>query len=84
METMTYSDARRNLKSLMDKVVEDRSEVIVTRRNGQDVVVMSLDSYREMDETAYLLSSPANAERLRRGMEQVERGEGVERALIDL
>ena len=84
METMTYSDARRNLKSLMDKVVEDRSEVIVTRRNGQDVVVMSLDSYREMDETAYLLSSPANAKRLRRGMEQVERGEGVERELIDL
>ena len=77
MDVMTYSDARKNLKTVMDKVVDDCSEVIVTRRNGEPVVMMSLASYRSMDETDYLLSNPVNAERLRHSIDQIERGDVV-------
>ena len=83
MDVMTYSDARKNLKSVMDKVVDDCSEVIVTRRNGEPVVMMSLANWRSIEETEYLLASPENAERLRRGIEQLDADKGVERALFD-
>lgn len=82
MEVMTYSDARKNLKSLMDRVVDDCSEVIITRRHGRPVVMVSLDDWNSIMETEHLLSSPENAKRLREGIAQLDRGEGVERELI--
>lgn len=82
MDVMTYSDARRNLKSVMDKVVDDCSEVVVTRRNGEAVVMVSLSEWNSIVETEYLLSTPANAERLRRGIAQFESGKGKRRALV--
>jgi antitoxin YefM len=82
MEVMTYSDARKNLKSVMDKVVDDCSEAIITRRNGRPVVMISLDEWNAIKETEYLLSSPENARRLRESIAQLDRGEGLERDLI--
>lgn len=78
MDVMTYSDARKNLKSVMDKVVDDCSEVIVTRRNGEAVVMVSLAEWNSIVETEYLLSNPANAEALRKSIAQIENGETVE------
>lgn len=82
MDVMTYSDARKNLKSVMDKVVDDCSEVIVTRRNGEAVVMMSLASWRSMSETDYLLSNPENARQLLESIAELERGEVEEHELI--
>jgi antitoxin YefM len=75
METINYSEARANLSSIMDQVCDSHVPLIITRQNSRPVVMMSLDDYQELDETAYLLRSPANAESLRRSIEQYERGE---------
>jgi antitoxin YefM len=82
MDVMTYSDARKNLKSVMDKVVDDCSEAIITRRNGKAVVMVSLEEWNSIVETEYLLSSPENARRLRESIAQLDRGEGKVRELI--
>ncbi|PZU17369.1 type II toxin-antitoxin system Phd/YefM family antitoxin [Qipengyuania sp. YIM B01966] len=83
MDVLTYSDARKNLKAVMDKVVEDHSEAIITRRNGGAVVMVSLDAWNSIVETEYLLRSPANAKRLRDGIAELNRGGGTVRELID-
>lgn len=82
MDVMTYSEARKNLKSLMDKVVADRSETIITRRNGEAVVMVSLADWNSILETEHLLASPENARRLRESIAQAESGELVEHDLI--
>lgn len=82
MDVMTYSDARKNLKSVMDKVVEDHSEAIITRRNGEAVVMVSLSEWNSIRETEHLLRSPENARRLRESIAQLDRGEALERELI--
>lgn len=83
MEVLSYSDARKNLKSVMDKVVADHSEAIITRRNGEAVVMVSLSEWNSIRETEYLLSTPKNAKRLRRGIAQLDAGKGIERDLIN-
>jgi antitoxin YefM len=82
MDVLSYSDARKNLKSVMDKVVADHSEAIITRRNGEAVVMVSLSEWNAIRETEYLLSNPENAKRLRRGIEQLNAGKGLVRELI--
>jgi antitoxin YefM len=82
MEVLSYSDARKNLKSVMDKVVADHSEAIITRRNGEAVVMVSLSEWNSIRETEYLLSNPENAKRLRSGIEQFNAGKGLQRELI--
>lgn len=82
MEVLTYSDARKNLKSVMDKVVADHSEAIITRRNGEAVVMVSLSEWNSIRETEYLLRSPENARHLRESIAQLDRGEGLVRDLI--
>lgn len=82
MEVLSYSEARKNLKSVMDKVVADHSEVIITRRNGEAVVMVSLSEWNSILETEHLLRSPENARRLRESIAQAERGELVEHDLI--
>lgn len=64
-EAITYTDARKNLAATMDAVCDAHEPVIITRRKSQAVVMMSLADYNSIAETAYLLQSPANAERLR-------------------
>ena len=82
MDVMSYSEARKNLKALMDRVVDDCTETIITRRNGRPVVMMSLDSWTALTETEYLLSTPGNVARLERGIAQFRAGEGVEHDLV--
>jgi antitoxin YefM len=74
MDNMPYSRARQNLARLMDKVCDDSAPVVVTRRNGRSVVMMSLDEYHAIDETLHLTSSPRNAERLRKGIAEANAG----------
>ena len=83
MDVISYSRARQDLARLMDKVSADRSPLIVTRRGGKAVVVLSLEEYRGMEETLYLMRSPANARRLLRSIRAAERGEVTPRALIE-
>ena len=83
MRTLTSTELRANLSSVMDQVNDDHEPVIVTRAGGKPVVMLSLEDYDAMDETAYLLSSPRNAERLLAAVEQLRAGRGVERDLIE-
>ena len=78
MDVLTYSDTRANLKAVKDRVVDDHAPVIITRQNGSPVVMVSLEDWSAMDETAYLLASPRNAERLRRAKARMEAGEFTE------
>lgn len=82
MDVLTYSDARANLKSVMDRVVEDRTHVVITRQKAEAVVMVSLSDWNAMEETLHLLSNPKNAERLRESVRQLEEGRGTERELI--
>jgi antitoxin YefM len=83
MNAVNYSDLRRNLKSYMDKVYEEREALIVTRKNNENVVVMSIDQYNSLMETSYLLGTEANARHLAASLEQARSGNGAERELID-
>ena len=83
MQVLTYTDARANLKAVMQQVVEDHEEVVVTRKNGQPVVIMSLDAWNSIRETMHLLSTPANARALRESIAQLDAGKGVERELVE-
>ncbi|MBI1219610.1 MAG: type II toxin-antitoxin system prevent-host-death family antitoxin [Rhodobacteraceae bacterium] len=77
MKHTTSTELRANLSAMMDRVNEDHEPVIVTRAKGKPVVMVSLEDWASMDETAYLLASPANRASLMRSLAQVERGEGV-------
>lgn len=79
MKTMSYSDSRARYAEMLDTVTDDREEVIITRAGHEPVVVVSLEDYESLKETAYLLKSPANARRLLASIEQLENGEGTQR-----
>ncbi|SHJ79402.1 antitoxin YefM [Malonomonas rubra DSM 5091] len=81
MEAISYTNARSNLAKTMEKVCEDHDPVIITRRNESSVVMMSLEDYQALEETAYLLRSPKNARRLLESIAQLESGDGTEREL---
>jgi antitoxin YefM len=81
MKVFTFTDTRQNLKDVMDRVVEDHTPVIVTRQKAESVVMVSLADWNAMEETARLLSSPANAARLAEAIAQLDAGKGVEREL---
>ena len=83
MKAITYTAARQNLAKTMDKVCNDRSPVIVTRRSSNSVVIMSLEDFEALEETAYLLRSPKNTRRLIESIAQLEKGKGAERELIE-
>jgi antitoxin YefM len=83
MKAITYTAARQNLAKTMEKVCKDRTPIIVTRKSSESVVIMSLEDYEALEETAYLLRSPKNTRRLIESIAQLENGKGVERELID-
>jgi antitoxin YefM len=83
MDVLTYSDTRANLKDVMDRVVEDRAPVIITRQKAEAVVMVSLADWNAMEETLHLLSTPTNAERLRDAVRELDAGGGAERELIE-
>ena len=74
MNTITYTAARQNLAQLMDKISENHSPVIITRQKADAVVMMSLADFNSIQETAYLLGNPANAERLRASVADAAKG----------
>jgi antitoxin YefM len=82
MDTITYSAARANLAKTMDRVCSDHEPIIITRNSEQAVVMLSLEDYKALEETAYLLRSPANARRLLGAVEQLAAARGVERELL--
>jgi antitoxin YefM len=77
IEAVTYSHARQNLKAVMDTAINDSIPVVVTRRNGKAVVILSLDTWNASNETDYLLSTPANKAALLESIAALDRGEGV-------
>lgn len=83
MRIISFSEARNGLKSVLDRVVNDADCTVITRRDSEDAVVMSLDYYNSLMETVYLLKSPANAEHLSKSIEQYRAGNVQERDLMD-
>lgn len=78
-----FTEFRRNLATHLDEVVDSRAPLLVTRRGGKSVVVISEEEWRGMEETLYLMSSPRNAELLMQGVAELNAGKGVEHDLIE-
>jgi antitoxin YefM len=83
MRIVSFTEARNSLKAVLDAVVNDADTTIITRRDSEDAVVMSLDYYNSLMETVHLLRSPANAEHLNRSIAQYKAGKVTQRDLID-
>ncbi|MFK0569979.1 type II toxin-antitoxin system Phd/YefM family antitoxin [Endozoicomonas sp.] len=83
MNVISYSEARNNLKAVLDQVVDDAKHTIIHRRDGEDAVVMSLESYNSIMETLHLMSSPNNAKHLNESIEQIKKGQILEKGLDD-
>lgn len=83
MKTMTFSATRSNLAAAIDSVLEDREEVVITGAGKDPVVLVALDDYESLKETAHLLQNPANARRLLASIERLEAGGGVARDLLE-
>ena len=81
MDAITYSAARANLARTMDRVCEDHEPIIITRNGDHSVVMLSLDDFKALEETAYLLRNPGNARRLLSAVTQLAQGKGKEREL---
>ena len=81
MSTISYTAARENLAETMDRVCDDHQPVIITRQKQRSVVVLSLEDYEALNETAYLLRSPANARRLLAATQQLDAHKGKSRKL---
>ena len=83
METISISETRANLKAVVDRVVADKAPIAITRQKGEGVVMVSASEWASIEETLYLLSSPANAKRLMEGIARLNAGEGEEHELIE-
>ena len=83
MRHVTFTDLRNNLASHLDKVEDDRDELIVVRQNHNPVVIVALSEWEGMKETLHLLSTPANAEHLLKSIADADAGKMTERELID-
>lgn len=83
MKTLSYTESRARYAEVLDSVVNDREEVVVTRAGHEPVVIMSLADFESLRETAYLMRSPANARRLLDAMERLEAGRGEQHDLVD-
>lgn len=82
MNIVSFSETRNNLKAVLDRVVEDTDYTIITRRDAEDAVVMSLELFNSLLETVHLLKSPANAAHLERSIAQFKQGKVVEQNLL--
>ncbi len=83
MDTISYSAFRSHLASTLDKVNDDHKPILITRQNGKPAVVISLEDFQAYEETAYLMASPKNAERLNQAIAEVEAGKVVQHELIE-
>ena len=83
MEAVNFSEFRENLKGFLDKSYDNHEPIIVTRKEGKNMVVISMEDYNSIMETNYLLSNKANAEHLFKSIEQIKKGKKIERKLED-
>ena len=83
MDAISYTAARANLATTMERVCHDHEPLIITRNGQQSVVMLSLEDFTALEETAYLLRSPSNAKRLMSAIEQLNAGTGTERKLSE-
>lgn len=83
MKSKTYTEARENLSDIIEKVCEDHDPLVITKRRDKAVVLISLEDYESLEETAYLLKSPRNARRLLESIKELEEGGGTERNLME-
>jgi len=83
MQVVNFTEARNNLKSIFDTVYRNSEEVIVNRKNNENVVIISLNEYNAIKETEYLLQSKNNREHLLASMKELREGEGRQRELIE-
>ena len=83
MDAITYTTARANLADTMNRVCEDHEAIIITRNGQQSVVMLSLEDFKALEETAYLLRAPKNARRLLDAIASLETGRGKERRLAE-
>ncbi len=83
MRTMSYTESRARYAEVLDAVVDDREEIIITRAGHEPAVIVSLDEYESLKEAAYLLRSPANARRLLASIDELEAGRGTARDLTE-
>lgn len=83
MKSKTYTEARERLSDIIEKVCEDHDPLIITKRRDKAVVMMSLEDYESLKETAYLLRSPRNARRLLESIKELEDGEGIQKEILE-
>ena len=83
MHVFTYTDARNNLKSVLDKVIDDADVAVITRKEGQHAVVMGQDYYNSVMETLHLMSSPSNAAYLAKSIAELRASKTIARELLD-
>lgn len=83
MKLMNYTEARNGLAGAMKQAIDDRTPIMITRNGEGSVVMISEEEYRSMEETLHLLSTPANAERIRRGLAEYAEGKLLDRELCD-
>ena len=84
MKIMTYTESRARYAEVLDQVINDREEIVITRQGHESVVIMALDEYESLMETVYLMQSPANARHLRDWIARHRAGVGVVHDLIEL
>ena len=84
MKIMTYTESRARYAEVLDQVVNDREEIVITRQGHESVVIVALDEYESLMETVYLMQSPANAHHLRESLAQLRHGGLEEHDLIDI
>jgi antitoxin YefM len=82
MDAVSFSDLRQNLKTYLDRVYFDHDPLIVTRKNNENLVILSVGDYNSLVETSYLLGSPANSEHLKRSIDQLNSGNTTTRELF--
>jgi antitoxin YefM len=83
MRVINFSEARNQFKQVIDQVVEDADFTVISRRDAQDAVVMSLDTFNSMMETFHLLKNPANAKHLEKSIAQYRKGQTKSKGLVD-
>ena len=83
MRVINFSDARNQFKQVIDQVVDDADFTVIVRRDAQDAVVMSLDTFNSLMETLHLMKSPANAEHLEKSIAQYRKGQTKTKGLVD-
>jgi antitoxin YefM len=83
MESISYTAARNNLAKKMEQVCDDHAPIAITRKGEGAVVMMSMEDYQALEETAYLLRSPKNTRRLIQSISELETGGGAERDLLE-